>query len=148
LETITLPEGPFSRVGPLAFNESWILVLENNYVAARIDRNDVKALRLERRSSFKHPVLGVAFGIAMILPAVGYLFDLVYAVSVLPRMFGKLTIGVVFLALGGAYLLYGCLTRRDIPWLLVTTNRGEKAFGLEDRSGPEVEALLQSLARR
>ena len=43
----------------------------------------------------------------------------------------------------GAIFLLGVLRRRQIPWLVVDTDEGERSFPLENEITPEVERFIQ-----
>ena len=128
-------------------------MLEGDAVVIRIRREEIRSLRIEQRPSFRHPVLGLAVGIALLAPAavlVGpeVLSDTELVSPALTKSLGKLAIAiaVVMSALGGAYLLYGALTRREIPFLVVGTTRGENAYALAGPISAKLAAALDELA--
>ncbi|MGC4119190.1 MAG: hypothetical protein QM765_32415 [Myxococcales bacterium] len=133
------------RIGAVAFEGEQLLVLEGDYILARLDRAEVRSLRVEQRPSFKHPVLGAVLGLALLVPGGAF-------VGIAPMAATK---GVVYVLVGasisviaGVSLLWGVITRKDIPFLVAVTERGESIYALDQPVTAELSSALDRFVAR
>jgi hypothetical protein len=132
-------------VYPLFFDDELVGVLEGKYVLGTVARRSLIAVRTERRSSFKHPAVGAAVGLAMTLVPL-------QSVAGDPLGLWWLTLGSPLRLVGsffmfgfGALLLWGVWRRREEPWIVFTTKAGESAYPLEYGLSPQARETVQSL---
>jgi hypothetical protein len=134
-------------LGPLAFNDQTLFVLEGKTIAAVLHHVQMRHLSLETRSSFQHPIAGLIVGSAfLVLP-----FWLIWGGPAWgPEALTNLYMAMSLLCLlaAGAYLVLAVLLRRPRPWLIVDTKVGRRQFLLRGDVTPEVEALVEAVAER
>ena len=139
------PASPQNRVyAPLYFNDDVIGVVNERYVVVgNVARKSVKGYRIEYRSSFKHPIIGIVFGVSMVSYPV-------YTIAHTPfgsEWFNTFSIRILavmgFIFCFGATLLVIIIQRRDHPWLVFVTDGGEVAFPLNSELGPEAKSVLR-----
>jgi len=145
---LTLSVDPTARyrvVEPLFFNDDVIGVLDGKYVQGTVGLRSITTYRVERRTSFKHPVVGLLLGLAMVgVPA--------QAVAGDPLGLWWLTlgrpmrlVGSFFMVCFGLLLLWGVVRRRDEPWVVFVTTTGERAFPLRNELSPRAASVLETL---
>ena len=133
------------RMGPIAFNERLIVVLEGKYVAGRVFRDQVQRLEIQWRSSFKHPFLGIVIGAGCCFPLGELIAGDPLELGGLFSMNVRTLAGSLFLFLCGIYLLFGAIFRRQVPFLVAQTTTGEYAFRLRETITPEIEQFVTKL---
>ncbi len=137
-------DASYVRVGPLIFNEHILHVVESGVVLGSVRRASMKTIRIEPRTSFKHPVVGTVLGLLGVAGP-----QLPRAASFLGvkawEWIESLRIVGFFMLVVGIILLIGVLRRRNIPWVVIDTQNGERCFPLEKEVTPDVEQLVQDL---
>jgi len=126
------PDREFTKLGQLAYDDDLILVVDgHDYVNDRIPRNAVKSARLETRPSFKHPVIGIIAGSALIAAPLSAFFGDPLGIEVLILCSIETIITAGFLVLLGLYLCFSALANRKMVWLIIDTTHGERTFPLK-----------------
>lgn len=139
------PTARFHIAAPLFFNDEIIGVLDGKYVQDSVARTALTGYRIEQRTSFKHPIMGLILGIALIVaPVQSFAGD--------PLRLWWFTMGSLhgiagsfFMLLCGLYLVCAVIRRRDEPWIVLLTTTGERAFRLRDGLTPQAVGVLTSL---
>lgn len=136
--------GPgYFRAGPLFYSDELIGVVDgNNNVLGSVPRASVTSVRLEQRTSFKHPLIGFLVGITLIAAPIDALMGY-------PLGIGRLTFGSCA-AVGselffGGYLLVSVVRRRDEPWIVFVLRDMERGFPLKWPMPQEIVALAQKV---
>lgn len=122
----------FEKLGQVAYDDDWLLVLdERDNVIQEIPRARIESVKVEMRSSFKHPVIGVILGGILVgVPASAFLGDpLGVRETILYHLEYLLSAASLFFF--GLFLLFPALASRKIPWLVIGTSYGERAFPLQ-----------------
>jgi hypothetical protein len=132
------------RVGQLGLHENMLLTFEGDSVRDVIRLGDLKALRVDMRRSFRHPVAGMIVGVAMMLAPVTVLLG---APLYLGGLFGGgmfCISGPFFLGVGG-YTLFEVIHNRKLPCLMARSTAGESAHPLERELSEDESKLLAAL---
>lgn len=129
------PHERYVLLGALAYSERLIVVLEGRDVVGSVPRADIRSIRIELRPSFKHPIVGLILGGLLVAVPIGLTLMGLYYNPLL----------TLSITLVGFYLMFGAARTRKVPWLIVITNAGERAFMLYAALTPEVEAFAQAL---
>jgi hypothetical protein len=133
------------RVGQLALGETMLFVLEAEKVLGWVYLAEIRSLRIESRRSYKHPFVGAALGLVMLVAPIA-------VIASDPNNLGKSFGGDFFVIWGpiliamGAFTLYEALFSRKRPWLIVTSPSGEQAFMFSHPLTQPESALIESLA--
>jgi hypothetical protein len=138
----TKPGQKLRVIAPICYDDHVVGVVDGKYLAGAVSRTAVTAIRLERRTSFKHPIVGLIVGIS----AMGISFLALAGDPTLATPHEL--VGLLFLFSVGAYLLWGVLRRRDEPWLVFVLGSSERAFPLKDDLSAEASSLLTQLCGR
>lgn len=128
----------YTTTGPIFYDGDLIGVLDGVTVMGSMARKEITAVRLERRTSFKHPILGLILG-GVLMAAGLYWFSL--------------TSGDGFVLYGcllgcGAYLLQGVVRRREIPWLVLVAGTTEREFPLRQDLPAAVITVIEEVTGR
>jgi len=125
----------FVGLGAIAYNDRLVVILQGNTVVGSVPRADIRSIRIEPRLSFKHPIVGLILGsLLTAIPLSTTLMGLYYN--------PVLTLSI---SLPGFYLLFAAARARRVPWLVVLTSAGERAFMLHGPVTPEVDAFVHAL---
>jgi hypothetical protein len=134
------PSSRYVVIPPFFINNDLIGVLDGKSVLGSVTRRAVTSIRVENRSSFKHPIVGTLVGAAMVVVSTEYF---------LPHPEGawwfalNSPLGSLFLLFCGCFLLWGVLRRRDEPWIVFVTDSGERDFPIKKVMTAEaVKSLL------
>src|SRR4051812_33276703 len=111
------PTKRYTVVGPLAYDEQLLVVTNQAVVVGSVTRASIRRIRIEPRTSFKHPVVGGVVGLILV------------AGPLMPRAAERLglvdedwlmTVKAVgeFMLVVGILVLVCVLLRRRIPWLV------------------------------
>jgi hypothetical protein len=132
--------------GQLIVSADRLTLTRGNRPAFSAPLQEIRDVAIEHAKAFSHPRLGVAFALALLVPA-GWL--LVTALQGAPGVLFVTRLGeAVLLGLGLAGLvLYEVLTSPRICWLRVRTAGGGQRLALPGVSRAELEELV-SLVRR
>ena len=131
---------PCVRVGQIAFNEMMLFVLEGEYVQGFVYLAEIQRITIQRRKSFRHPIIGFLVGLGCVLGPVSVLLgDPVGLAGLLGAGGGC---GFLFVLGIGAFTLFEVITSRKVPWLVVTTKDGDRAFLLGEPVTAEQEQLV------
>ena len=138
------PSKRYTVIGPLAYDEKLLVVMNQKVVVGSVPRAAIRRIRIEPRSSFKHPVVGSVIGL------IGLAGPLMPSAA---RSLGAMDYGWLKLleAAGDLMLVVGILVlvcvmrRREIPWLVVETDGEQRCFPLEKEVTPVVEQLVKTL---
>jgi hypothetical protein len=122
-------------LGPIAHSDRLVVVLDGSDVVGSVAIADTLSIRIEQRSSFKHPIIGLVLGAILIAAPVGATLSAVIFPPVL----------TISLTLIGLYLVIAAARVRKVPWLIALTKTGERAFMLYGTVTPEVEAFVHAL---
>jgi len=135
----------YKVAGPIFYDDDVIGVLEGKYVQGTVGRRSLQGFRIDRRTSFEHPVVGWLLGGVLVgvpLQAVaGDPLGLWWLTLASPMRLGASVCMVIF----GACLLWGVIRRRDLPWLVLMTRTGERAFPLGEELPENAAIVLKSL---
>jgi hypothetical protein len=131
----------YIRVGPLAFDEELLIIMNQGVVIGSVLRRSINAIRIEPRTSFKHPIVGTVVGLVgvagLLVPNAVRTFGLQDDDWIQPLRILGFVMAVI-----GLILLLGVVRRRQIPWLVVDTDSGQRCFPLENEVTPQVEQLI------
>lgn len=132
-------------VWPLFFDDDVIGVLDGKYVQGTVARRSVTAFRLERRTSFKHPIIGLLLGLVLVgIPTQALAGDplgLWWLTLASPMRLA----GSFFMVCFGVFLLGSVMRRRDEPWVVFVTSTGEHGFPLRHNLSSEASEALRSI---
>jgi hypothetical protein len=112
-------------------------------VAVRL--SDVRSATVEERKAFRHPLLGLIFALALLLPAVGTLAAVLAQGNLAALEPLKLGAAVVFAVIVGSWVLYEVITSPRVCWLRIRSAGGEQRLALPGVSRPELEELAAAL---
>lgn len=121
------PRTQYSRSGPLAWNETRLLVFAPEGISSVV-RASIRAMRVEPRSSFKHPIAGIIFGVSFVILPVSTFVGDPFGINLLLWGSAQGVGGAIALLLLGIYLILGVLRRHDMPWLVVQTESRRASF--------------------
>ena len=132
----------YNRFGCFFHDDRIVGVLEADRVLGSVLRAEVTAIRLERRSTFKHPVLGLLLGLLLFLGPVDLMLGDPWGLRWLAL--GSCTTMICEMMFG-TYLLWSVIRRRDETWVVFASASGERAFPLSEQPLPDQIKLLASL---
>lgn len=139
------PRAKYQMVGPLLVNDDVLGVTDGRYITATIGRHIIVRAGIEQRSSFKHPIAGAVVGTLFVYLSICAIpGNPLGGDGVLPVRLGA---AAIFLAAMGIYLLASVIRRKDVPWLVVETIHGQRAFPLYLPVTQEVIQVLATLGR-
>lgn len=145
LQIRTDPDALYQIVAPIYFNNDVVGVLDGKHSQGRVGRRALMGFRIDRRTSFKHPVIGFVIGFVLVaIPLQALMGDplgLWWVTLASPLRL----VGSFFLFSFGIYLLWGVVSRREMPWLVLITDSGERAFPLRDEMPENAVAALRAL---
>ena len=75
--TRTSEEKAIRQVGRLTLTETQVIILCDNGYKEKFRLNEITALQLHKKSAAKHPVLGLAVGLTLILFFVGFGYNFI-----------------------------------------------------------------------
>ncbi len=137
-------EREFARLGQVAYDDDWVLVLDGDTIVHEIPRGTIMSAGVETRSSFKHPVIGMLLGGVLVgAPISAFLGDPlgIKPVILYDPMHVFMTGFLVFL---GVCLYFPAISNKKIDWLVINTEHGERTFPLKCELEDELaEFLLQ-----
>ena len=134
------PKARYVIAAPLFFNDDVIGVLDGRYVAGAVPRRRLIGFRQEYRTSFKHPIVGLAVGLVMVVIALVSFLAWLVALADLHFLLGS-----IFMFIFGVYLLWGVVRRHDEPWVVFILDHEERALPLKAELSPDHVALLEKL---
>ena len=132
--------------GQLLVSADRLTLIRGNRTAFSTALHEIRDVAIEQAKAFSHPRLGVAFALALLVPAGWLLVTALQAalgVLLVTRLGGAVLLGIVF----GGWVLYEVLTSPRICWLRVRTAGGGQRLALPGVSRAELEELV-SLVRR
>ena len=140
------PDREVTKLGQVAFDDARLFVLDKkDYIVHDINRGSIESAQIEMRSSFKHPVTGIIVAAILVTgPASAFLGD---PLDIAELILGDPTILVmaVFLIFLGLCLFFPAISARKIPWLVINTTYGERAFPLTCEITDEFTEFITSL---
>jgi hypothetical protein len=139
------PNARYQVIDPIFFNDEVIGVLEGKYVRGKVGRRLVTGYRVEHRTSFKHPIAGLALGLALVgLPLQALAGDPLGLGGFLAGT-NMRTIGALFMVCFGVYVLWEVARRRQEPWLVFVIEGGERGFPLTKELSPQALETLKTI---
>ena len=135
----------YDRVGPFFYDNEVIGVVEGKYVVDRVRRTSIKSVRFERRSSFKHPGVGMILGFVLLLLPVQALMGDPLGIGWLTLASAEGVVGAFFMFLFGLCLLWAVLRRRHEDWVVFVLERTEHPVPLRCVVSPEVTQFIEGL---
>jgi hypothetical protein len=137
----------------LSYTEGQLIVSADHLTLMRGKRTvfstpleQIREVAVEDAKAFAHPRLGVAFALALLVPAGWLLVTALQGapgVLLLPRLASAVLLGI---GLGG-WVLYEILTSPRICWLRVGAAGGGQRLALPGVSRAELEELASMLRR-
>jgi hypothetical protein len=148
----TSPSNPnkvYESLGPLFWDKEIVGVTEHNHVLGSVRRSDLTGVRYEVRSSFKHPVFGAVLGTLLLaLGIVLATYNPESAFEVIQRYPLRALGTIVGPIMFGAYLLWGVVRRRDVPWVVFITGPSEYALPLEAELTSAAKSVLAGMVQK
>ena len=134
------PKARYVIVAPLFFNDDVVGVLDGRYISGAVPRRRLVGFRQENRTSFKHPIIGLAIGLAMVVISIAIFLAWLLTLADLHFLLGS-----IFMFFFGVYLLWGVLRRHDEPWVVFLLEQEERALPLKAELSPDHVALLERI---
>jgi hypothetical protein len=114
-------------------------------VLGSVARTSLTGYRIEQRTSFKHPIVGMLLGVALIAVPVQSCAGDPLGVSWLTPGSFRVGAASLFMLFCGLFLLWGVIRRRDEPWIVFIASAGERAFRLRADLSPQAAGVLHSV---
>jgi hypothetical protein len=131
--------------GRLELTDGWLTLYRGRRRVAAIPRSSIRTATVEERTSFRHPLLGAVFAVALLVPSVGVLVAILAWGNLGALVFLRLGVAVLFGIGLGSWLLYDLLTSPRICWLRIGSQSGVHWLALPGVSRPELEELAAAL---
>ena len=132
--------------GQLLVSADRLTLIRGKRTAFSTSLQEVRDVAIEHAKAFSHPRLGLAFALALLLPAGWLLLTALQGapgVLFVTRLGGGVLLGIGF----GGWVLYEVLTSPRIYWLRVRTTGGGERLALPGVSPAELEKLVSLLRR-